>query len=133
VPVRTDPSTWSDPRHRRGLAGERQAIRFLQAHGWQILEHRYRLGRLEIDVVARRGGVVAFIEVKTRRTAAFGSPLHAVGWRKQREVVRVAQAWENRHGRPGASYRFDVMGVELSPGARPTVSHLADAFRPGWR
>jgi len=133
VPVKSDPSTWRDPRHQRGLAGEEQAMRYLAARGWDILVHRFRMGRLEIDLVARRGSVVVFVEVKTRHSRAFGTPLQAVGWRKQREVVRVAQAWVDRHGQPGDTYRFDVIGVEMVVGQGPAVSHVADAFRPGWR
>jgi putative endonuclease len=130
--VKSDPRTWTDPRHRRGLAGERYARRYLEANGWRVLDHRFRLGRLEIDLIARRDGVVAFVEVKTRRSAAFGTPLHAVGWSKQRELVRVAQAWVDRHGKPGDTYRFDVLGVEVV-GGRPVVTQVEDAFRPGWR
>jgi putative endonuclease len=133
MPVKSDPSTWTDPRQRRGLAGERYARRYLEANGWRVLHHRFRMGRLEIDLVARRGSVVAFVEVKTRRSAAFGTPLHAVGWKKQLELVRVAQAWMNRHGSPGEQYRFDVLGVEIVRGKRPVVTHVEDAFRPGWR
>jgi putative endonuclease len=133
VPIKSDPSTWSDPRQRRGLAGERYAMRHLQAAGWRILSHRFRMGRMEIDLIARRGRVVAFVEVKTRCSAAFGTPLHAVGWQKQRDLVRVAQSWMDRWGRPGDAYRFDVVGVELGPGKRPAVLHVEDAFRPGWR
>lgn len=96
-------------------------------------DHRYRLGRLEVDVVARRGSVVAFVEVKTRRGAAFGGPFEAVGWRKQREMVRVARAWIDRHGRPGDVYRFDVIGVKLDRRGGIEVEHREDAFRPGWR
>src|SRR5690349_21278800 len=70
--VHSDPEQWSDPRHQRGLAGEEQAIRFLQSRGWDILAHRYRVGRIEIDLIARRGALVAFIEVKARRGLAFG-------------------------------------------------------------
>ncbi|HWP37663.1 MAG TPA: YraN family protein [Gemmatimonadales bacterium] len=133
MPVKSDPSTWSDPRQRRGLAGERYAMRYLERAGWRILDHRFRMGRIEIDVVARRGRVVAFVEVKTRRSAAFGTPLHSVGWEKQRELARAAQAWVDRRGRPGDAYRFDVVGVELARGKGPSLLHVEDAFRPGWR
>jgi putative endonuclease len=91
------------------------------------------MGRLEIDLIARRGRVVAFVEVKTRRSAAFGSPLQAVGWHKQRGLARVAQSWMDRCGRPGDAYRFDVVGVEVAPGKRPILLHVEDAFRPQWR
>jgi len=132
VPIKSDPRSWKDPRHRRGLAGERAAIRFLEARGWRILDHRFRMGRLEIDLVARRDLVVAFVEVKTRRGDGFGSPLEAVRWAKQREISRVASAWLDRHGRAGDLYRFDVIGVTVTP-SRTRIEHVADAFRPGWR
>jgi len=132
VPIKSDPSAWKDPRHRRGLAGERAAIRFLEARGWRILDHRFRMGRLEIDLVARRGPVVAFVEVKTRRGEGFGSPLEAVGWIKQREIQRVASAWVDRFGRALDVYRFDVIGVMATP-CRTRIEHVEDAFRPEWR
>lgn len=128
MPIKSDPSTWSDPRHRRGLAGEQRAMRFLQQAGWRIVAHRFRMGRLEIDLVARKGRLVAFVEVKTRWNWRFGSPLEAVTWEKQREIARVAQAWVDRHGRPDDVYRFDVIGVTLS-GRTPGVQHVEDAFR----
>ena len=108
-------------------------MRYLVARGWEILSHRFRMGRLEIDVIARHGPVVAFVEVKSRGGPAFGGPLAAVGWKKQREVVRVAQAWVDRHGRHGDTYRFDVIGVLLTRGPGSGITHVADAFRPGWR
>lgn len=132
MPVKSDPCAWKDVRHRRGLAGERAAIRFLEARGWRILDHRFRMGRLEIDLVARRGPVVAFVEVKTRCGEAFGSPLEAVGWAKQREIHRVATAWVDRFGRPRDVYRFDVIGVMATP-CRTRIEHVEDAFRPAWR
>lgn len=133
MPIKSDPSGWRDPRHRRGLAGEAAAIAFLKARGWEILDHRFRMGRLEIDVVARRGGIVAFVEVKARRSPAFGSPLEAVTRAKQREIGRVAQAWVDRRGAAGDTYRFDVIGVTLRASGRPLIEHVADAFRVGWR
>ncbi|MBI2538002.1 MAG: YraN family protein [Gemmatimonadetes bacterium] len=132
MPIKSNPAGWTDPRHRRGLAGERAAIRFLTARGWRILDHRFRMGRLEIDLVARRGPVVAFVEVKTRRGETFGSPLEAVGWSKQREIHRVASAWVDRFGRPRDVYRFDVIGVTATP-CRTQIEHVEDAFRPAWR
>jgi len=126
--LRSDPGTWRDERQRRGLEGERRAIRFLEARGWEVMAHRFRVGRIEIDLVARRGPLVAFIEVKVRRSAAFGSPLEAVTWSKQRELTRAAHAWVDRFGRPGDVYRFDCIGI-----AGGRLAHVEDAFRPGWR
>ena len=129
MPLKSDPSSWSDPRHLRGLHGERVAIGYLRSTGWRILDHRFRMGRLEVDLVARKGQLVAFVEVKTRRTAAFGSPLQAVTWAKRREIVRVARAWVDRHGRPDDAYRFDVIGVTMSAAGRIGLEHVEDAFR----
>jgi putative endonuclease len=133
MPLKSDPSTWSDPRQRRGVAGEEIAKEYLVARGWTILEHRFRLGRLEVDLVARRGDQVAFVEVKTRVGNAFGSPLEAVTWSKQREIARVALAWIDRHGEAGDVYRFDVVGVILGSRRAPSVEYVPNAFRAGWR
>jgi len=131
MPIKSDPSTWTDPRHVRGLQGEELAIQYLKATGWRILEHRFRMGRLEVDVVARKGHLVAFLEVKTRWGARFGTPPQAVTWAKRREIVRVANAWVDRHGSPDDAYRFDVIGVTLSAKGKYRLEHIEDAFRVG--
>lgn len=133
MPLRSDPAGWKDPRHRRGLRGEEEAKSYLVANGWAVTDHRFRMGRLEIDIIARKGALVAFVEVKTRRGTAFGSPFEAVHWRKKQEIVRVARAWMDRHGRPSDVYRFDVIGVTIDQTGRTEIEHLEDAFRPGWR
>ena len=133
MPVKSDPATWTDARHRRGLAGEMVAKRYLETVGYRTLAHRFRVGRLEIDLIVRKGPVVAFVEVKTRRNAVFGSPLEAVTWAKQRDIALVAQCWMDRHGGPTDEFRFDVVGVTLTASGRASVQHVEDAFRPGWR
>ena len=65
---------WTDPRQRRGLWGERVAMAHLVRRGWTIEAHRFRLGHRELDVVARKGSVVAIVEVKTRASVAYGQP-----------------------------------------------------------
>lgn len=126
--VRSDPANWSDPRHQRGLAAETQAIRYLQSRGWDVLAHRFRVGRVELDLIARRGHLVAFIEVKARRGPAFGSPFEAITGAKRREIVKAARVWMDRHGQPADVYRFDCIGLVGN-----VLEHLEDAFRPGWR
>jgi putative endonuclease len=110
-----------------GLLGERIAERWLLSHGWRIVARRFRSGHRDIDLVAERGGLLAFVEVKARRGATFGDPVAAVHWRKQRELGRSARVWVARFGEPGAVYRFDVIGV-LIEGARVRVRHVEDAF-----
>jgi putative endonuclease len=126
--LRTDPSSWSDERHKRGIAGEERAIQYLLSRGWQVVAHRFRVGRTEIDLVARQGSLVAFIEVKSRRGTAFGSPFEAVTGAKRRELVKTARVWVDRYGRPADVYRFDCIGL-----VDGKLEHLPDAFRPGWR
>ena len=119
---------WRDPRHRRGLAGERLALAYLTSCGWQIEAHRFRAGRHDVDLVVRRGSLVAFVEVKTRSDETFGSPLEAIGWQKRRAITRAAEVWRLRHGRPGDEYRFDVVTVACS-GPERRVEHIVDAWR----
>jgi len=126
--LRSDPAEWTDERHKRGLAGEQQAIQYLLSRGWHIVAHRFRVGHTEIDLIVRQGSLVAFIEVKARRGDAFGSPLEAVTGAKRRELVKAARVWVDRYGRPSDVYRFDC--IALTDGR---LEHLADAFRPGWR
>ena len=113
---------------RMGELGERIAARWLRRKGWRIVYHRFRNGRRDIDLVAERDALVAFVEVKARRGAEFGDPVEAVHHRKQRELVRSAHVWIDRHGRAEERYRFDVVGV-LVDGERVLVKHVEDAFR----
>jgi putative endonuclease len=110
-----------------GLLGERIAARWLCRHGWTILAHRFRSGHRDLDLVVSRAGVIAFVEVKARRGSGFGSPVEAVHWRKRRELGRSARVWVDRFGPPGATYRFDVIGVLLD-GAAVRLRHVEDAF-----
>ena len=120
---------WTDPRQRRGLWGERVAMAYLVSRGWTIETHRFRVGHRELDVVARRGSLVAFIEVKTRTSAAWGAPSESVVWRKRRTITQVAEVWRQRHGRAGDSFRFDVVAVRVERGQGYRVEHLEDAWR----
>jgi putative endonuclease len=122
-------SEWEDERQLRGLEGERLALAYLTACGWEIEAHRFRLGRHDLDLVARRGRLVAFVEVKTRRSEAFGSGAEAVGWAKRRSIQRVASLWMVRFGRPGDEYRFDLVAIRQRRDSEPDIEHIADAWR----
>src|SRR5437879_8719739 len=98
--LRSDPAEWTDERHKRGLAGEQQAIQYLLSRGWHIVAHRFRVGHTEIDVIVRQGSLVAFIEVKARRGDAVGSPLEPVTGAKRRELVKAARAGADGYARP---------------------------------
>ena len=128
--LRVPVSQWTDPRHVRGFRGERLVLRWFTSAGWSIEAHRFRAGRHDIDLVVRKGTLVAFVEVKTRLSQAKGAPEAAVGWRKRRAQVWAATVWLARRGRPSDRYRFDVVTVIRAPDGRPQISHIADAWRP---
>jgi putative endonuclease len=117
----------SAARQEFGELGERIAERWLRRQGWRVLQRRFRNGHRDIDLVVEREGTVAFVEVKARKGLAFGDPVEAVNWSKQKELVRSASVWIDRHGRPAESYRFDVVGV-LVEGDRVRVRHVPNAF-----
>jgi putative endonuclease len=110
-----------------GEEGERIAEVWLAERGWRILERRFRNGHRDLDLVAERSGVVAFVEVKTRRGREFGHPVEAVNWRKQRELARSAAVWIARHGGGEQLFRFDVVGVLIGEGGA-RVRHIENAF-----
>ena len=117
----------SAARQELGELGERVAARWLRARGWTVLATRWRIGHRDLDLIIERTGTVAFVEVKARRAGGCGGPLGAVGWRKQRELMRSAMVWVDRHGRAGIEYRFDVFGVLLA-GDTVRVRHVENAF-----
>jgi putative endonuclease len=110
-----------------GRVGESLAATYLQSHGWTIVERNVRYREGEIDIVAARAGVLAFVEVKTRSSSAFGSPAEAVTARKQRTIRSLASRYlAERH--PGArAIRFDVVDIARDRGAY-VVTHLEGAF-----
>ena len=110
-----------------GEIGERVAERWLRRKGWRIVQRRFRNGHRDIDLVAERDGLIAFVEVKARKGSEFGLPVEAVNWRKQRELARSAHVWIERHGRPDESYLFDVI-VVLVEGPTVRVRHVENAF-----
>jgi putative endonuclease len=112
-----------------GDRGERLAAEHLERAGWTILARNFRLGHREVDLVARRGEVVAFVEVKTRAGLGYGHPLEAITALKRREIQRVAQIWVERHGREGDVYRYDAVAVLILAGGEPQIEHVEDAWR----
>jgi putative endonuclease len=128
----TPTSEWENPHQLRGIRGEHVALAYLTACGWDIEAHRFRLGHHDIDLVARRGDLVAFVEVKTRHSAVCGSAVEAVSRLKQRLISRVALLWRLRHGRPSDEYRFDLVAVHDLGSGHYEVDHVPDAWRLEW-
>jgi putative endonuclease len=117
-----------DPRHSLGRDGESAACAALRAGGYVILAERFRTPHGEIDIVARDADTIVFVEVKTRRDEAFGGGAAAVTWRKQRTIVRVAEAFLARGRLHHLPCRFDVVVVEWPPGEDPRAVIIRGAF-----
>jgi putative endonuclease len=111
-----------------GRDGERAALRWYVAREFRVLARNWRCSFGELDLVVRRGRLVVFVEVKTRAGAGFGGGYEAVGWKKQRKLRQLAEAFVAAHGVPGEDYRFDVASVMLGPGGRHDVEVFQDAF-----
>jgi putative endonuclease len=112
-----------------GAIGEDLAHRYLQAHGCTVVARNYRTrsGSGEIDLVARHGDTLIFVEVKTRATEEFGTPDRAVDPEKQSRVQRAARDYVRRAGANWEQTRFDIVSVLLvSP---PRIEWIRDAFR----
>ena len=121
------------PPHRLGRRGETLAAKALEQRGWRILARNYKAGRREIDIVARRGRLLLFVEVKARAGTGYGPPEAAVTRLKRREIEAVALDYLTRHVRDDVDVRFDVVSVWALPGGGTMrIHHIEDAWRPGW-
>ena len=97
--------------------------------GLTILERNYRVGRLEIDIIARDEKELVFVEVKVRCRSDFGGPWGAVDWKKQREISRVAAGYLLKCGRPDQACRFYVVGIIVDENAKGMrLRHVNKAF-----
>ena len=110
-----------------GRDGEEIAERLYRKMGFRVLDRNFRCKAGEIDLVARRGPLIVFCEVKSRRTDRWGEPAEAVGYAKQARLRRLAAVWLSER-RPGSvDIRFDIVSVIVRRG-RSYVRHIPDAF-----
>ena len=94
-----------------GAAGEAVAVRYLKKEGYQIIQRNYRTRLGEIDVIAREGETLVFVEVKTRSGQGVALPQFAVDAKKQSKITRVALMYLSQKNEMSASCRFDVVAV----------------------
>ena len=112
-----------------GREGENLAEEFLTVRGYEIIQRNYRLSFGEIDIIARDGNTVCFIEVKSRETDQYGHPYEAVTPSKQRTIRRAAQVYLMEHEDMNKYFiRFDVIGITYDEEGRPVIDLLKDAF-----
>jgi putative endonuclease len=103
----------------------------LQQSGFVVICRNYRTsgGDAEIDIVARQGETLVFVEVKSRRSAEFGTPDRAVDREKQQHIERAARSYVTRAGADWSRVRFDVISVIFTD--PPSIVHQEDAFFHG--
>lgn len=111
-----------------GERGEMAACGFLKEKGYEILEKNYKCKLGEIDVIARRAGRLAFVEVKTRTHAGAGLPQEAVDLKKQEKIFKLAQWYLKEKKMERVSIAFDVVAVLWEKGRAPKIRLIADAF-----
>jgi len=105
------------------------AREWIWARGSKVLYRNFRArGGGEVDLVAREGEVLCFVEVKTRSSDARGRPSDAVGREKQRLIQKGAEEWLRLLGRRDLPWRFDIVEVLLVEGEKAQVKYLKDAF-----
>jgi putative endonuclease len=114
-----------------GAAGERCAAEYLARRGYRVVARNVRAEGVEIDLVALRGGVCAFVEVKTRRGTSRGAAVEAVDGRKRERLVRGARAWLRARRASQLRARFDVISVAALPGGGYELRHWPAAFDAG--
>ena len=101
----------TDPRRALGAAGEARAAAWYRARGYEVLARNWRCREGELDLVVRRGGVLAVVEVKTRTSDRFGTPAAAVTPAKQRRLRGLALRYVAETGVRSRSIRFDVVAI----------------------
>lgn len=111
-----------------GSRGEEMAAKMLSDGGYTILERNWRTGKLEIDIIARKGEELIIAEVKTRSTREYGDPASFVSMKQQRNLIKAANAYVFMHNLYN-EVRFDVFSV-FDYGTGMEIEHIEDAFYP---
>lgn len=114
-----------------GAAGERVAVEWLRAHGFIIMDRNWRNGRYELDIVACRGDMIHFVEVKLRRQGGLTTPEEAMTPAKERALLRAANTYIELHGIT-LDCRIDLIAVDYTPEGATTVRYVPNAVTVRW-
>jgi len=110
-----------------GRKGEDRAAEWLIQKEFEILHRNWRHGRYEVDIIARKGSVLHFIEVKCRQWSVYGRPEESVSRKKIRNMMQGALAWRIQF--PGnARVQYDVLAITIRPGAEPEYFFIGDVY-----
>ena len=121
-------ATEIDPQDTLGARGENAAAKYIRGLGFRIITRNFRVEMGEIDIIARDGNTLVFIEVKTRVDDSIATPEDQVNTAKQHQITKVAKLYMSRYGSPRPPARFDVVSVLWPTGREPQIKHLVDAF-----
>ena len=116
-----------DHRQSLGKRGEDLACAELEKRGYVIVDRRFRTRCGELDVVARDGATLVFVEVRARSSSRFGTPFESVTWQKRQRLSRMAASYLCAKRIAGTPCRFDVVAVVEQQGT-PTVELVKGAF-----
>ncbi len=111
-----------------GRWGEQLAAEYLEKKGFQIVDRHFQFHHTEIDLIARDGDYLVFIEVKTRSSDDFGCPEEAITDLKKSRLRRAAEGYLYYNGLKDIDCRFDVVSIFFSDGHSPEIEHLVNAF-----
>ena len=114
-----------------GESGERIACNYLKRRAYIVLERNWRYSRAEIDIIAKKGDLLVFVEVKTRTSTFFGKPESFVNKRKKALIVDAANTYMYKRQYCG-EFRFDIIAILMKNQRDYAIKHLKDAFFPGF-
>lgn len=117
-----------DPRRRFGNRGEDLAAVFFMSKGFRITARNWSCRAGEIDLICERGGVTHFVEVKTRRTAAYGNPEEAVTTAKLRHLRNAVECYLRASAAPPVRYQVDVLAITSVPGSPPAFHYVENVL-----
>ena len=110
-----------------GKRGEALAEEYLKRKGFQILKRNYRYGHKEIDLIAKDGNTIVFVEVKASRSKSFGAPHERVTLKKQKNLIEVANDFIQKEKTTDCDFRFDVLAISYERG-KEDIDHIKNAF-----
>jgi putative endonuclease len=110
-----------------GSLGEDLAVNALTEKGYRIVARNHKIYGHEIDVIAKDGDMLVFVEVKTRSNRDYGKPLEAIGRKRVKRLRKAAELYLAKEKIKGVSVRFDAVSVEMT-GGKPVVEVVRNAF-----
>ncbi|UCC41051.1 MAG: YraN family protein [Candidatus Aminicenantes bacterium] len=111
-----------------GRSGEEVALQYLEKNKYRIIARSFRMFRGEIDIIAYDRKTLVFVEVKTRKSRAFGSPEESVNLSKQRQIQKIALGFLAKNNLQNIECRFDVISLLFAENEGYSIQHIKNAF-----